>query len=68
MANPITRLFKYQDTKSNTIYPMSVEVSRATTVATINGMEIVKVIKHGYVDKCGDEFIITTYTYDMERI
>lgn len=68
MANPNTRLFKYVDTKGETIYPMSVEVSRAETVATMNGMEIVKVIKHGYVDKWGDEFIITIYTYDMERV
>lgn len=68
MANPITNLYKYQDTKGETIYPMSVEVSRATMVATINGMEIVKIIKHGYMDKWGYEFIITTYTYDMERI
>lgn len=68
MANQITRLFKYEYINGETLYPMSVEVSRATTVATINGMEIVKVIKHGYVDKWGDEFIITIYTYDMERI
>ena len=68
MANPITRLYKYVDIKGETIYPMSVEVSRSTTVATMNGMEIVKVVKCGYVDKWGYEFIITTYTYDMERI
>jgi len=68
MANPMTRLYKYVDTKGETLYPMSVEVSRATTVATMNGMEIIKITKHGYMDKYGYEFIITTYTYDMERV
>jgi hypothetical protein len=68
MANQIMRLFKYVDIKGETLYPTSAEVSRADRVAVMNGMEIIKVIKHGYVDKWGDEFIITTYTYDMERV
>lgn len=68
MANAMTRLFKYVDMKGETIYPTSVEVSRADTVATMNGLDIIKVIKHGYVDKWGDEFIITTYTYDDQTV
>jgi hypothetical protein len=71
MANDITNLYKYLDVKTNEpLYPTIQVVDRIEDLLKYHlyTLKVVKVIKHGLIDKWGDEFIITNYYLDSETI
>jgi len=71
MKNEVTYLYNYRHATSNeVIYPTTIEVSRIDMVIKSNlyTLEVAKVIKHGYEDKDGHEFIITTYFLESVKV
>ena len=71
MANPITNLYNYRNINTNeVIYPTTQVVDRINMVIanSLYTLKVVKVIKHGLIDKWDDEFIITNYYLDSETV
>jgi hypothetical protein len=71
MANPINYLYNYLDANTNEpVYPTIQVVDRIEDLLKyhLHTLQVVKVIKHGLIDKWGDEFIITNYYLDSETV
>ena len=71
MKDTLTYLFKYKDAKTNLpIYPMTLEVDRIDMVLKMNlyTLTVSKVIKQGYQDKDGYQYIIKTYYLESEKV
>jgi hypothetical protein len=71
MANPINYLYNYLDANTNeSLYPTIQIVDRIEDLLKhhLYTLQVVKVIKHGLIDKWGDEFIITNYYLDSETV
>ena len=71
MANPINYLFNYLDANTNEpLYATVQVVDRINDLLKhhLHSLQVVKVIKHGLVDKWGDEFIITNYYLASETV
>jgi hypothetical protein len=71
MKNEVTYLYNYRHATSNeVIYPTTIEVNRIDMVIKSNlyTLEVAKIVKHGYEDKDGYEFIITTYFLESVRV
>jgi hypothetical protein len=71
MKDTLTYLYNYRHATSNeVIYPTTIEIDRIDMVIKSNlyTLEVSRVIKHGYEDKDGYEFIITTYFLESVRV
>jgi hypothetical protein len=71
MANPINYLYNYLDANTNEpLYPTTEIIDRIDMLIKhhFHTLQVVKVIKHGLIDKWGDEFIITNYYLASETV
>ena len=71
MKDTLTYLFNYKDAATNLpIYPTTIEVDRIDMVLKTNlyTLQVAKVVKHGYEDKDGYEFIIKTYYLESATV
>ena len=63
--NSMEIIYKYINSKGNMLYPSSV-VDRCEMIKEITGANLIKVLKYGYQDKDGYEYIINEYHFNYE--
>jgi hypothetical protein len=59
------QVYSYYDKTGAMVYPSSV-IDRLEVVKEVKGLEVVKVLKYGYTDSDGIEYIHTDYTLAPE--
>jgi hypothetical protein len=59
------QVYNYYDKMGAMVYPSSV-IDRLEVVKEVKGLEVVKIIKYGYTDSDGIEYIHTDYTLAPE--